>query len=468
MIKYISGLVLVLTAGILFTACRKKDNVGADNVIVFESSIQGIGASENSITIKLKLSGSAPQDIPVVVKFTEDGLTHGDQYTFSTTPVGDQINLIVPSGNDEVSFVVTKTAGAFFTGDEKIIFNIFSSGTPVIIGAVRQLTLNFSELIAQTPSVTVNGGGANFSNKVFIDISTNRQTPVLRTNWDLGFYSGAEYRVILNSSTAMMAKQIDKTDLNAVVAADTLGFMEEVSFSQTNPQVSQLPYIDYPNGDLTRTAIAEVSAIDAENKVYIINRGNGIGIPAPLRGWKKIRVLRSNSGGYTLQYADINAATFSTINISKNTDYFFNYASFDNQTVSVEPEKQKWDLAWTYFSNVANFGAGDLPYTYQDIILINRNVKVYKVMTADVAFDNFGETEVNNIPTASWNTSQVAIGADWRSGGGPGVSPAVRTDRYYIIKDGDNNYYKLRFTALTNTSGERGYPAMEAVWIKRD
>ncbi|MBC7873686.1 MAG: hypothetical protein H7Y01_06810, partial [Ferruginibacter sp.] len=43
--------------------------------------------------------------------------------------------------------------------------------------------------------------------------------------------------------------------------------------------------------------------------------------------------------------------------------------------------------------------------------------------------------------------------------------PAVRTDRYYIIKDGSNNYYKVRFTALTQ-NGERGYPSYEAVLVK--
>ena len=71
-----------------------------------------------------------------------------------------------------------------------------------------------------------------------------------------------------------------------------------------------------------------------------------------------------------------------------------------------------------------------------------------------------------DIAAQTFLTTQNAIAADWRSGGGPGVSPAVRTDRYYIIKDGDNNYYKIRFTALTQ-NGERGYPAYESVLIKK-
>lgn len=462
------SLLLILSLTVLLTACRKRDSLSPDNFVNFEFAEQGIASTESSITIKLRLSAAASADIPIVVRFVEDGLTYGSQYNFSVTPVSNQINLIVPSGNNETSFTVTKTAGAFFAGDENLKFEIYSSGSPVIIGTTRNLTLTFSELVAQTPSAIVNGGGATFGNKVFIDISTNRQTAVLRTQWDLGFYTGVnDFRVVLNSSSAMMAKQINKNDLTTVTEADTIGMSTDVAFSQTNPLTSQLPYIDYPDGDLTRTAIAEVSANDADNKVYIVNRGNGVGIPAPARGWKKIRVLRNNSGGYTLQHADINAATFQTIEINKTPDHFFRYASFDNGQVEVEPEKKKWDIAWTYFSNVANFGAGDLPYLFQDIILINRNVHVAKMMEANIPFAGFTATQIDNISAGEWNSKQNAIGADWRSGGGPGVSPAVRTDRYYIIKDGDANYYKLRFTALTN-NGERGYPSFEAVWLRKD
>ena len=262
----------------------------------------------------------------------------------------------------------------------------------------------------------------------------------------------------------MMAKQINKNDLTQVTAADTVGFSTEVAFNQFAPATISLPYIDYPNGDLARTAIMATSAAAAENKVYIVNRGLAPGSPAPARGWKKFRILRNASGGYTLQHADIAATTFSTIDIAKEEAYYFKYISFDNGAVSVEPARKKWDIAWSYFSNVTNFGAGEVPYLFQDIILLNRNVQVAKVMTGTRTFADFG---IADITSQTFLTTQNAIAADWRSGGGPGTSPAVRTDRYYIIKDGDNNYYKLRFTALTQ-NGERGYPAFEAVWLKRD
>lgn len=458
-----TGIVLLMTV-LLFTACRKRDAGLPDNYIAFETASQGVLAAENTLTVKVKSQRGVSTDVPVVINLSDLGVVYGTDYTTTPAATAGKISLTIPSGNNEASFTISKVAGALFDGDEKIVFDLFSSGAPLMIGATKKFTLNFGELVAASATSVVNGGGVTYSNKVFIDLSANRQTPVLRSNWDLGFYTGSDdFRVILNSSSAMMAKQISKNDLTTVTAADTIGFSSEVAFSQAAPTTISLPYIDYPNGDLTRTAIASIAATASDNKVYVVNRGTGVGSPAPARGWKKIRIIRNASGGYTLQHADIAATTFSSIDIAKDDAYFFKYISFENGSAPVEPQKNKWDLAWTYFSNVTNFGSGEVPYLFQDIVLINRNVQIAKVMTATKAFADFSEAD---IAAQTFLTTQNAIASDWRSGGGPGVSPAVRTDRYYIIKDGDRNYYKIRFTALTQ-NGERGYPAFESVLVKK-
>lgn len=456
----------LLTAGVLIlgTGCRKRSADLPDMYVVFESSEQGITAAESTINVRIKLSRVTDTLLPVTIQLTEQDLAYGVDYTTLPAAAAGKLVVNIPAGDNDASFTVNKSSGVLFDGDEKIIFDLGQTTQKVEVGVTNRFTLSFGELIAQQPTLTINGGGVLFSNKVFIDLSANRQTAVNRNNWDLGFYTGNDqFRVILNSSSAMMARQINKTDLNQVSGADTTGFSTEVAFNQFAPVTTSLPYIDYPNGDLSRTAIAAISATAEENKVYIVNRGLAPGNPTPARGWKKIRVLRNASGGYTLQYADINATSFSSIDIAKDENYFFKYISFDNGAAAVEPMKKKWDLAWTYFSNVTNFGAGEVPYLFQDIILLNRNVSIAKVMTATKAFADFSAADAG---VQTYLTTQNAIAADWRSGGGPGVSPAVRTDRYYIVKDGDNNYYKLRFTALTQ-NGERGYPAFEAVWLKK-
>lgn len=465
MMNTIKPIALLLIAGLFITGCRKRDAAElADNLVYFEYASQGMEEATNTLTIKLKLVRPTDKDVPVVINLSETGVVFGTDYKTVPAVVGGKLNIVLPSGNNEASFTISKIPGVLFDGDEKLAFDIYSSAAPVFIGATKQLEVTFKELVAASASLVVNGGGPTYPNKVFIDLSANRQTSVLRTAWDLGFYTGTDdYRVIINSSSAMMAKQIAKNDLTTVTAADTVGFSAEVFFNGAAPTAASLAYIDYPNGDLSKTAIASISATAADNKVYIVNRGTGVGSPAPARGWKKIRIIRNATGGYTLQHADIAATTFSSIDIAKDDAYFFKYVSFETGAVVVEPQKKKWDLAWTYFSNVTNFGSGEVPYLFQDVVLINRNVQIAKVTTATKVFADFNEADIT---AQTFFTTQNAFAADWRSGGGPGVSPAVRTDRYYIIKDGENNYYKIRFTALTQNN-ERGYPAFESVLIKR-
>lgn len=464
--KIFKAFIFLLPVVVLVSACRKLDAGSPDTLVVFETNAQGLAATDTVITIKLKLTQGVKADVPVVIRLNDQGVVYGVDYTTTPAAVNGSITVTVPSGNNEASFVVNKVSGVLFDGDEKIVLDIYSSGSPVLIGNTKQLTLDFAELVATEAQAVINGGGVLYPNRVFVDLSANRETAVERTKWDLGFYTGADdYRVTLNAATGMLAKQIAKTDLNAVTAADTAGFSVELALSQTAPTTSSLAYIDYPNGDLTRTAIAAVSATAAENKVYIVNMGYGIGNPAPARGWKKVRIIRNATGGYTLQHADIAATTFTSIDVAKDDTHFFKYVSFANGAVSVEPEKKKWDIMWTYFTNVTNFGTGEVPYMFQDIVLINRNVQIAKVMiTASITFDGFAAANISSLPLL---TNQNAIASDWRSGGGPGMSPSVRTDRFYVVKDGDGNWYKLQFTALTQ-NGERGYPAYRAVWLKKD
>jgi HmuY protein len=455
--------VFPLAAIVLFVACRKREGFSLpDNFIVYTTDAQGLSEAENSIAVKVKLTRGTDKDIPVIVNITEFGAQYGIKYTTTPAASANSLKITVPSGNNEASFIVNKVPGVLFDGTEKLVFDIYSSGSPILIGNAKQMTLNFAELVATNSAYMIDGGGPTYPNKVFIDLSANRQTPVVRTNWDLGFYSGDgnDFKVILNASTAMMAKQIDKNDLMQVTSADTAGFSADVAYSPFAPSPTQMPYVDYPDGSLDKTAIGTISATANDNKVFIVNRGSGVGTPAPARGWKKIRVFRNAGGGYTLQHADIASTTFSSIDIARDDKYFFKYVSFESGIVPVEPEKTKWDIAWSYSGFVANFGA-EVPYTFQDIVVQNRNVEIAKVLTSAKAYASFSEAD---IPGLTFSAKQSTIGSDWRR---TTPSPAQAwDDRYYIIKDGSNNYYKLRFTALTG-NGSRGYPSIEYVLVKR-
>ncbi|MBC7826887.1 MAG: HmuY family protein [Chitinophagaceae bacterium] len=313
----------------------------------------------------------------------------------------------------------------------------------------------------KTQTLSGGAGGSNAPNSVFIDMSNARQDSVPRASWDLAFYGGADFRVTLNFTSGAGVKITNKNDLMQVGAADTIGLT--LSTSQLDPQPGDLAYFDDLSGDIGKTVIPAISATDAENKVIILNRG-AVGGIAP-RPWIKLRILRNSSGGYTLHYAGIKETTIRTVNIPKDAEYNFKFVSLNNggSLVNVEPEKTAWDFEWTYSIYKANFGGGDVPYPFSDIVAINTlgGVQVAQVMTSTVSFADYKEA---NITGTSFSNNRWVIGSNWRATTG---TVGVRTDRFYVLKDPTGNVYKLRFISFhASDGGVRGYPVVEYKLVK--
>lgn len=313
-------------------------------------------------------------------------------------------------------------------------------------------------------------GGAEQPNQVFIDLSQENQVTVARNSYDLAFYSGSEFKVLLNNSTSALTTSIDFYDITEVTAEDTLGWgakldIDAIFGSLFGAPPAWLPeaasWMDDPSGDLSGTAIATISATAGENPVYIINRGkNPDGSP---RGWKKIRITQS-SGAYVLQHADIDSDTFTELTISKSSDHDFTFVSFDEGEVEVAPAKTEWDLVFTIFTNLIPIDATTkIPYAYNDFILTNEGrVEVATVaIEGDVTYENFSAAQLTTI---QFDDDRAAIGSDWRVVAQPGSEQeaGVKSDIFYVIEDANGNYYKLRFTRMSDpVSGERGHPQFE-------
>lgn len=318
-------------------------------------------------------------------------------------------------------------------------------------------------------------GGPNQPNQVYFNLSGNNSAVVERTSWDLGFYSGNEFRVVLNGSLKMAVKKLETTDIDQVQSADP-------SVSVGPSTLASLGYVDNPTGILTGngngegTAIAEISANDADNHVYLVNMGYGLTTQTPnvgsalvdgeLRGWKKIRILRSGND-YVLQYADINATTHSEVVISKDPAYNFTFYSMVNNTVTlVEPLKGDWDINFTTFTNYYPSGDDMVLYPFADYTLLNTKggTRAYEIVTENA---NGGEDGYNAFTLAEVDNSKFEASAQdhrfvsWRTEAGPSTSMVVRTDRFYVLKDAQGNLYKILFRALKNDAGERGYPIFE-------
>jgi hypothetical protein len=155
--------------------------------------------------------------------------------------------------------------------------------------------------------------------------------------------------------------------------------------------------------------------------------------------------------------------------VSKDAAYHFKFISFESGLVNAQPEKDKWDIVWTYSVFQTDFGGGMVPYNFADLIAVNNlsgvsvAQKVYaSADAASAAFTAFNKDSVQNTTLA---VNRWAIGSAWRS-----TQPATgaRLDRFYIIKDGSGNYYKLKCLAMGvgTDGGTRGKPEFKYQLIK--
>ncbi|WP_304131350.1 HmuY family protein [Mesonia mobilis] len=451
------------------TACSDDDNdTGISNefVVAFENQNYSFTNSDTDREINLVFSEEASQSGTISITYTENGLIYGTD--FSTTPQANSGIIEIPfeAGTTGTSFTFEKLTPNPIEGEEleSVTFliaevtNGFSQGNTTF-------TANYFDAASTGGSLSPELGGPNQGNQVYVDLSTGTEKIVERDRWDLAFYSKDEFRVKLNSSMYMMAAALEETNIDNVVANDVVQLQNQMSFITEGSNA----YVDHPNGNITETAIDEVSNTIEENKVYLINMGNEVGTGTPevgsvavagdYRGWMKIRVLQEN-GEYVLQYADLEASTHQEVTIAKSPEYNFTFFSLVNETiVDVEPTQQNWDLVFTTFIEVEDLGGGQLTsYGYSDYVATNvlAETKAYRVNTSEVTYADFS---IENLDEASFEIDQRTIGSSWRNTIPP--NRYIFNNIFYVIEDPEGNLYKLRFTAMMNQNGVRGYPSFE-------
>lgn len=459
----IAGLVSILS----LAACSDDDPPLPDNLVAFGTATVGL-ADEDEIEINLTLTRSVSTATTVQISYTATGVVYGDDFTIDPTPTENTFSVIIPANATTASFTVVRTAPTL-EGTESIAFEIINAGeTGVIIGETKAITLSFSYIISEGSQLTLQGKTetSNYTNAVYADLSANAQTAIDRKSWNLAFYGGAEFKVVLNAYTQTTAAALTKTDISTVTLedAETIANLDHANpFPSGNH--ANLALVDYYDGALNKLVFADVSATESENKVYLVSfEGN-----KAKASWYKVKVNR-NGAGYRVHYALIGETTIKTLDVAKNADFNFSFASLvTNQTVSVEPRKTNWDIAWGYntYTSVTTNPSSE-PYWYQDFVSLNylggaQATEIIKTTAteAETAYASFAEADLTGLVFLQ---TRDAIGSKWRTTTGAGI----RRERFYVVKDTEGNFYKLRFLTMgVGDAGERGRPVIEYALVKK-
>ncbi|MEP5340820.1 MAG: HmuY family protein [Algibacter sp.] len=445
---------------LILSSCSEDATLDSDPfVVAFDSLSTNLTSFEGETNINLVYSETALDEGTFTIQINSNKAVYG--VDFITQPEASNNTIIMPitSGDIQDVIVFKKISNALNeTTEIEFIINTIDYNNANIQGNTRFL-VNSSAALGTSLNVEV--GGPNQGNQVFIDLSAESATLSKRDSWDLGFYNDDLFRVTINGALYMATKTLNETDIDNVTESSVSSLITQVAVGTFNPD--NVAYVDAPNGNILETAIAEISENNNENSVYLLNLGYAVGTDTPTvgsvaiagdhRGWKKIRILR-NEDNYILQYADLNDTSHQEITITKNNDYSFNHFSFNtNVLVNVEPQKEKWDIGFTVFTNIIE-GAGS--YGFSDFVIQNRNanVQTYQVDTTGFEYDNFS---IENVDEASFSIDQTTIGSNWRDV----FERSVYTDRFYILKDPQGNIYKINFLSMINNNKERGYPEFE-------
>ncbi|MBX3256330.1 MAG: HmuY family protein [Chitinophagaceae bacterium] len=459
--KQLQYLLAIIFMAATIVSCKDSDPPLPDNLANFESGETGIGTDITEKEVKINLSRAATTDITVTLSLEGTGVTYGTEFTTTPAATGNNISVVIPSGSTSGSFKITKKDDIFLSGEEKVKFIMVSVTSPVLVGTTKELTVSFSSIVSEGSQLTLEGKigpqDSIYFNAVYVDLSNNSQLPVGRKTWNLGFENGSEFRVILNPGYQSTVAAIDKTDLAAFEISDTTGV--GLDHSITDPTSAVL--VDYWDGDLTKTAIAPVSANDAENKVYLLSFEGS----KESDKWYKLKITR-NGTGYKIQYALVGETTLKNLDVPKNDAYNFTFVSLEtDKIVDVEPQKEKWDIMWGY--STYNSGLGS-PYWFQDFVLLNYvgGAQAAEVLESTVTYDAFVES---NIAAITFSSTRDAIGSKWRQGAGPSGPGTIKRDRFYVVKDPSGNVYKLKFVSWGGggDSGERGKPVIEYKLVKQ-
>ena len=156
-----------------------------------------------------------------------------------------------------------------------------------------------------------------------------------------------------------------------------------------------------------------------------------------------------------------------TVEITKDPIYSFIGLSLETGEQVPQPAKSKWDIMWAYAASSTMMASGPVISFTQDVITINNlgGAETAIVMTDTKSYADF---KLADVVSAEFQTEANTIGTDWRTPAMPGVeNPGVKADRFFVIKDCAENYYKLRFLKFgSGDDGERGRPQLEYELLK--
>lgn len=318
------------------------------------------------------------------------------------------------------------------------ITSLYLSVFLFVITSCEQNEIAIDQHLAGEINSTQISLGQNYSQQIFYNLKDNSAVSENQKNeWDLAFESNdTGWRIIINSSTFSQVAKVNSTDFNTEINIDNT-----LNWTWDNPQGINYgtAFGDYRNN----------------KELYILDQG--FNLNGSSRGYKKIIIDSINNNSYFITYANIDNTNMQTIEIKKDDKFNFQYISFINDNVEIEPLKEEWDLVFTQYTHLFAENTETPAYLVTGVLTNYLN----NIMVAKDTINKFEDIILDMVDQYSFKNDQNGIGYEWKEYNFDNQIYIINSDINYIISDISGRYYKLHFTDFYNTYGEKGYPTFE-------
>lgn len=320
--------------------------------------------------------------------------------------------------------------------------------------------VDVNQSVQMTLEGKVNDGtkDGTYANMVYVDLSQKEQIKVARKSWHLGFYCGKDSHVTLNQSLSR-AISTGKTDFAAVNEEDAKNAPNLAGGMMDFPKDKVIT--DGADRDLAKTVFGTIASDASKSEVFLVASAD----MKERSTWYKVKVT-STKKGYKVEYGNVKDQKANVVEINKDDNKLFIGFSLENGKVVDLPKN--WDLMWSNAMAVTVMPNGkEILGPASDVIATNRyaNVETAVVMVEDVC--KYADFKVEDLKTIKYQKEGNVLGTSWRTAPMPNATPGPKADRFYVFKDAEGNYFKLRFLHFCEQDGgERGLPELEYELLK--
>ena len=274
--------------------------------------------------------------------------------------------------------------------------------------------------------------GADYAKQLYYDLASDAlvlETP--KVAWDINFESAPEgWHIYLNSALGGALANTGETDFSAVTTHTGWNFTWDV-----------------PEGTPERTAMGDWRA---NNSVFVIDLGYTPG--GTHRGYRKLKIEAYNEYTYTFSYAEIDGSDLQqSVVVNKDVDRnFTSFSLLTHQVIEATPPKEAWDLKFSQYTTIFD---NTTPYLVTGVLLNPNHITV--ALDTTNAFESINS---ENAATQDFSGHWNSIGFDWKWYNYDAAAFEILQGRTYIIKKGDDVYYKLQFLDFYTNAGDKGAP----------